>query len=363
MSTLAVNTITNAAGGNTATINGMTPTADSLQGFRNRIINGDMRIDQRNNGASVNITASGAYTVDRFQVSAATTTFTVQRSTTAPAGFVNSLQVTNGTGTPPSAGQFNGFIQPIEGNNVADLGWGTSNAQSITLSFWVRASVTGTYAGRLAAASDARTYVFTYTINATNTWEYKTITVPGDTTGTWLTNNSVGIQVLWDLGSGSNFNGTAGVWGTSNFTRTSGSVNWTSNSSATFNITGVQLEAGTVATPFERRDYGRELIMCQRYYTTLNSGGRQMYRNHGFDSATVRDIKTFTLPVVMRATPTLVVSGSTVDIDNGTAVSGGTVSGTAFSERVVVSYTSYTSQPAGGVIHNASFSATVSAEL
>jgi hypothetical protein len=300
----------NATSGNTSltTLNVASNAISAVNslGFRNRIINGNMVIDQRNNGASVNITAGNAYPVDRFVVAAATTTFTVQRGTAAPGGFTNSLQVTNGTGASPSAAQFNGVVQEIEGFNIADLGWGTANASTVTLSFWVRSSVTGTYAGRLGNATDTRVYVFTYTISAANTWEYKTITVVGDTTGTWNTNNTRGIQLIFDLGSGSNLNGTAGVWGTSNSTRASGSVNWTATSSATFNITGVQLEAGSVATPFEQIDYGRELIMCQRYFQRWDSSADAFarvcvgacYVTNGF-------VGVFNLPVTMRSTPTL----------------------------------------------------------
>jgi hypothetical protein len=268
VSTLSVNTITNAAGGNTAQINGMTPTADSLQGFRNRIINGDMRIDQRNAGASVALSTTTQYPVDRFPAYKGTSsaTVTAQRSTTAPAGFTNSIIFTASTGATPAAGDINGTWQIIEGFNVADLGWGTANAQSVTLSFWVRSSVTGTYAFSLNNSAVNRFYVATYTISAANTWEYKTVTIPGDTSGTWLTDNGVGIQVVWDLGYGSNFNGSAGAWGSSTIRRTSGSVQLIATTGATFYITGVQLEAGSVATPFERRPYGTELALCQRYY-------------------------------------------------------------------------------------------------
>jgi hypothetical protein len=286
-----------------AASNVLTTYASTGVGFRNRIINGDMRIDQRNAGASVTLTAAVGYPVDRFIVTATTTTLTVQQGTAAPAGFTNSLQVTNGTGASPSAAQFNGFAQNIEGFNVSDLGWGAAGAQTVTLSFWVRSSVTGTYAGRLGNVGDNRVYVFTYTIVAANTWEFKTITIVGDTTGTWNTNNTRGIQLLFDLGSGSNFNGTAGSWGTSNSTRTSGSVNWTATSSATFNITGVQLEAGSVATPFERRDYGRELMMCQRYFQRITLSGISLA---AFGSWYLN--RSFFVP--MRAAPTITWTGS-----------------------------------------------------
>ena len=287
-------------------IGGNNISAVNSLGFRNRIINGNMVIDQRNAGASITINSTVQYPVDRFSPQFSTTTGTAQRSTVAPAGFSNSLLITNGTGASPSSGQYNGFRHEIEGFNTADLSWGTANALTITLSFWVRSSITGTYAGRLANSGDARIYVFTYTISAANTWEYKTITIAGDTSGTWATDNTRGIQIIWDLGSGSNFNGTAGVWGTSNVTRTSGSVNWIATSSATFQITGVQLEAGTVATPFERRDYGRELIMCQRYYIGMNGeaflGGYQL--SGGGTAVSVP------FPVAMRASPTVTLTST-----------------------------------------------------
>ena len=236
--------------------------------FRNRIINGNMVIDQRNAGASVTLTGTTAFPVDRFfaikQTSAAT--LTAQQSTVAPAGFTNSLLFTVSTGASPAAGDINATWQTIEGFNVADLGWGTANAQSITVSFWVRSSVTGTYAFSFNNSSVNRFYVATYTVSAANTLEYKTVTIPGDTSGTWLTDNGRGIQITWDLGYGSNFNGTAGVWGSSTVRRTSGSIQLIATTGATFYLTGVQLEVGSVATPFERRPYGTELSLCQRYY-------------------------------------------------------------------------------------------------
>jgi hypothetical protein len=272
MSELKVNTITNAAGGNTAQINGMTPTADSLQGFRNRVINGNMVIDQRNAGASASF-SDFAYFLDRWNLAKNTgLAGTVQQSTVAPAGFKNSLFLTNNaTGASPAASAANRLQTRIEGNNVDDLGFGTANAQAVTLSFLVRSSVTGTYSVGIANGAFDRSYVATYVVNAANTWEQKTITVPGDTSGTWLTNNGNGLSVSFDLGSGSNLNGTPNAWQSGNRIRTSGSVTWIATGSATFYITGVQLEAGSVATPFERRPFGTELALCQRYfYKTYN---------------------------------------------------------------------------------------------
>jgi hypothetical protein len=246
--------------------------ASSFPSFRNRIINGDMRIDQRNGGGSITSNSTVQYTVDRIPTYKGTSSaiITAQQSTTAPAEFVNSVIFTVSTGATPSIGDINGFWQVIEGSNVADLGWGTANAQTVTLSFWVRSSVTGTYSVSFANGSSNRFYVATYSISSANTWEKKTITVAGDTdiSATWATDNTSGIQIVWDLGYGTNFNGTAGSWSASTIRRTSDSVQWCATTGATFYITGVQLEVGTVATPFEHRLYGTELALCQRYYAT-----------------------------------------------------------------------------------------------
>lgn len=261
-------------GGTTAELaiqaGGSTAAAFNTNGlfFRNRIINGDMRIDQRNAGASITLSTTVQYPVDRFPSYKGTAgaTVTAQQSSTAPTGFTNSIVYTASTGATPAAGDINGFWQMLEGFNVADLGWGTANAQTVTLSFWVRSSVTGTYSVSFANSAANRFYVATYTVNSANTYEYKTITVAGDTSGTWLTNNGVGIQIVWDLGYGTNFNGTAGSWSGSTIRRTSGSVQLIATTGATLYITGVQLETGSTATPFERRPFGTELMLCQRYY-------------------------------------------------------------------------------------------------
>lgn len=272
MSTVRTNNILDASGGNTATINSMTPTADSLQGFRNRIINGDMGIDQRNAGASVTLTSGGIYTVDRWIGFENTDgAMTAQQSTAAPTGFINSLLFTTTTADGSlSSTQFSCLQQYIEGLNLTDLGWGTANAKTITISFWVRSSLTGTFGGALRNAAGNRTYPFTYTISAANTWEYETITIAGDTTGTWLTTNGIGVQVTFGLGVGTDLSGTAGAWSGNNNLSATGAVNVMGTLNATWQITGVQFEVGSVATPFERIDYGRELILCQRYYEQAN---------------------------------------------------------------------------------------------
>jgi hypothetical protein len=266
MSTLAVNTITNAAGGNTAQINGMTPTADSLQGFRNRIINGDMRIDQRNAGASVTVT--DAYTTDRWEVRENTDgAITAQQVSDAPSGFINSLKITTTTADASlTTDQILRVTQPIEGLNISDFAFGTASASAVTLSFWVKSSLTGTYAGVYANSASNRSYVFTYVIDSANTWEQKSVAITGDTTGTWVTTNARGAVATFSLGAASSYNGTAGVWTAADVRSVSGAVSVIGTLSATWQVTGVQLEAGSVATPFERRPYGTELALCQRYY-------------------------------------------------------------------------------------------------
>jgi hypothetical protein len=303
MSTLAVNTITNAAGGNTAQINGMTPTADSLQGFRNRIINGNMVIDQRNAGASV--TPLDTYTLDRWQGFASVASkYTVQQNAgavTPPAGFTNYLGVTSSSAYTVGASERFAISQKIEGFNVADLGWGTAGAQPVTLSFWVRSSLTGTFGGVFTNNAYNRSYPYTYSISAANTWEHKTVTIAGDTTGTWLTTSGVGLQIWFGLGAGSSVSGAAGSWSGSTFLSATGAVSVVGTSGATFYITGVQLEAGSVATPFERRPFGTELALCQRYFQRLdmNDGAGLV----GMAGSSTFGMVQYPLPVAMRAAP------------------------------------------------------------
>lgn len=320
MSNLKVNSINDASGGSNAVLYGVAAPTNSM-GFRNRIINGDMRIDQRNAGASI-ATTSGAqvYTIDRwgYQASQAAK-FTIQQnagSITPPAGFSNYLGFTVGASANVTVGAADYFMfnQYIEGFNTADLNWGSANAASVTLSFRVYSSVTGTYGGAITNAANNRTYPFTYSIPVANTWTTISITIAGDTTGTWLTTNGNGIRIFWGLGVGSNFTASAGSWGgTSGIYGASGAANWIQTNSAVFYITGVQLEAGSVASPFERRDYGRELMMCQRYAVMLGDSGNA-YSNYGYGAAysTTAVSATVSLPVQMRAVPTTSFPGSGV---------------------------------------------------
>jgi hypothetical protein len=236
--------------------------------FRNRIINGDMRIDQRNAGASVSVTnGTVTYITDRWNVYEDTSgSISSQRSTTAPDGYSNSILISVVGSGSATAAQACRLQQRIEGFNFSDLAFGTSSAQSVSISFWVRSSLTGTYSVSIRNGTVARSYVATYTISSANTWERKTVTITGDTSGTWITDNGVGAIIDFDLGSGSNSNTTAGAWVGSNRANTSAQANWIGTASSTFYITGVQLEQGSTATEFERRPIGTELALCQRYY-------------------------------------------------------------------------------------------------
>ena len=306
MSTLNV---TNIAGpsntGTAATLSSIN--GGPISGARNRIINGDMRIDQRNGGAAVT-PADGAYTLDRWRAGAsAASKFSVQQSAVAPAGFTNSMLVTSLSAFSVSTGDNFEMFQYVEGFNVADLGWGTADAQTITVSFRVRSSLTGTFGGAINNSAFNRSYPFSYTISAANTWETKAIAIPGDTSGTWLTNSGIGLILCICLGAGSSRSGTAGAWAAGWAASATGATSVVGTNGATFYITGVQLEAGTVATPFERRSYGQELSLCQRYCTSLANGNTcSIGIGQAFSSsvagATVR------FPVTMRAAPTLVVS-------------------------------------------------------
>jgi hypothetical protein len=277
--------------------------------MRNRIINGAMVVSQRNGTSSVTInSAAWTYTVDRFCClgQSADGVYTVQQSSTAPAGFVNSLLITVTTADSSiGAGQIYTLRQTIEGYNIADLNWGSANSQPITLSFWVRSSVTGTFSGCLNNEGTA-SYPFTYTISSANTWEQKTVTVTGPTSGTWGSTNSNGIRITWSLGVGTTYSGTANTWNYSTeYFAASSTTNLIATNGATLYITGVQLEAGTTASPFEYRQYGQEYLLCQRYYESqptnylIFSGN---VTNGGNYYAGVPFL------VTKRATPTIVMS-------------------------------------------------------
>jgi hypothetical protein len=273
----------------------------NAQGFRNRIINGDMRIDQRNAGAAVTVNTAGAfYPVDRFRFSGVSSSgvFTAQQITDAPAGFTNSVRVTVTTiDSSLSGSDLYYAAQFIEGFNTADLAWGSASAATVTLSFWAKSSVTGTFGGALSNNGVNRSYPFTYTINAANTWEQKTVTIAGDTAGTWATDNNTGIRVYWGLGVASGFAGTAGAWAASQLLSATGATNLMAANAATWQITGVQLEAGTVAEQFERLDYGRQLIQCQRYFQSW--GGDTAYQLIGIGPSEASNTANVIVPALV----------------------------------------------------------------
>jgi len=237
--------------------------------MRNRIINGDMRIAQYGTGATT-VTTSNYYACDRWQQFASQSSkYSVQQnagSVTPAVGYINYLGVTSASAYSVLSSDYFGLAQYIEGLNISDLAWGTANAKTVTLSFQVYSSLTGTFGGALGNNGQSRSYPFSYTISSANTWTTVSVTIAGDTTGTWLTTTGRGIGVYFSLGAGSNYVATAGTWVAAQAFASTGSVSVVGTSGATFYITGVQLEVGSNATPFERRLYGQELVLCQRYY-------------------------------------------------------------------------------------------------
>ncbi len=288
----------------TAYVNAITGTS-GINGFKNRIINGAMMIDQRGSASSPVASNVGTYAVDRMKFfGTGGGVFTSQQSTVAPSGFTNSNLFTVTTADASiAAGDLYWCAQVVEGYNVADLGWGAAGASTVTLSFWVRSSVTGTYSGSLNNGAYDRSYLFTYTINSSNTWEQKSITVTGDTSGTWLKTNGIGLYVILDLGSGSTYsNATTNTWLTGGYQHVTGSTNWISTNGATFYITGVQLEKGSTATSFDYRPYGAELALCQRYYQTSTNA-------QAIANGSTSMIFTIGMQVTPRAAPTVGLTG------------------------------------------------------
>jgi len=277
--------------------------AVSTFGFKNRIINGAMVIDQRNNGASVT-PANSQYFIDRWMARLTQTSkYSVQQSSVAPTGFSNSMLVTSLSAYSVGVSDFFFVTQLIEGFNAADFAWGTANAQTVTLSFWVRSSLTGTFGGSFRAGASTRSYPFTYTISSANTWEQKSITVPGDTSGTWSTNNTTWGEIDFGLGAGGNFSGTAGAWSGSTLVSATGATSVVGTNGATFYITGVQLEKGSTATSFDFRSIGTELALCQRYCYVPS--GVPLFSLAWVGGSLAFQGGQLTHPHTMRATPTI----------------------------------------------------------
>ena len=286
-----------------------------LYGFKNRIINGSMQIDQRNAGASFSgAGGNGGYSLDRWVLTPSQSSkVTVQQnaaSATPPVGFINYLGATSSSAYSVLTGDYFLIRQPIEGLNVGDLAWGTANAATVTLSFWVRSSLTGTFGGSICNSAQNRSYPFSYTISSSNTWEQKSVTIAGDTSGTWLTTNGVGMFVGFSLGSGATYSGTAGTWSGSTLFSATGATSVVGTNGATFYITGVQLEKGSTATSFDYRPYGTELSLCQRYYYRATGLNGTTFGNGFSNSTTIAQIYT-QFPVSMRASPTALEQSGT----------------------------------------------------
>jgi hypothetical protein len=289
-------------------------------GFKNRIINGAMVIDQRNAGASVS-NSSTAFSCDRWKAyGTQNSKFTAQQlSSSPPAGFSNYIAVTSSAATSLGAGDIFKISQDIEGFNFSDLGWGTANAKTVTLSFWVQSSLTGTFGGSILAYYNGYpTYPFSYSIPVANTWTQISITIPGSTTGTWSGGNAGCVEVIFGLGVGSTYSGTAGSWQNTNYQSATGAVSVVGTNNATFYITGVQLEVGTTATNFDYRSYGTELALCQRYFQMYQDTNSTFGFGSGRQTSTTSARIWFTYPQ-LRTWPTLSYTGTIyVDVPSAT---------------------------------------------
>ena len=303
----------NQATGTLAQANGGTGTTTGYYGFKNRIINGAMVIDQRNAGAVVTPTSSAtAYATDRWALNVSQNSKLTAQQSSAFVGFTNSLLITSSSAYSVASGDYFMVDQNIEGLNVGDLGWGTANAQTVTLSFKVKSSLTGTFGGVISNSANNRSYPFSYTISSANTETSISVTIAGDTSGTWLTTNGVGIRVRFSMGVGSTYQGTAGAWAGATYLTATGATSVVGTNGATFYITGVQLEKGSTATSFDYRPYGTELALCQRYYEVGLDRNSLLW-----SGATVAAVSTYYankgFAVVKRASPTVTTSGEVVN--------------------------------------------------
>ena len=301
-----------------SSVTGVSLGAGNATRFKNRIINGNMVIDQRNASAATANTING-YTLDRWAVFQTTTGKLIAQqnagSVTPPLGFINYLGVTSQSAYSIGSSDYYMIDQRIEGLNIADLGWGTANAKTVTLSFQVYSSLTGTFGGSLRNSAFNRSYPFTYTISSANTWTQASITIAGDTSGTWSTTNGIGIDLDFGLGVGSTLSGTAGTWASASYLSATGATSVVGTNGATFYITGVQLEVGSSATGFEYVDYTSELAMCQRYYQKSFDIGTAPVQNSGTYSGAAQYVvvvtgsvyygQTINFPVFMRTAPTI----------------------------------------------------------
>jgi len=286
--------------------------------MKNRIINGAMMIDQRNAGGSVTATGAAFYTLDRWYTNfSQNSKYTIQQNAgaiTPPIGFSNYLGATSLSAYSVSSGDYFFLEQSIEGFNFADLNFGTVNAKTVTLSFKVYSSLTGTFGGALVNSAQNRSYPFTYSISAANTWTTVSVTIAGDTTGTWIgATNGTGCRLRISLGAGSSFSGTSGSWAAANYVSATGATSIVGTNAATFYITGVQLEVGSSATGYDYRQYQQELALCQRYFTMSFSQGTAPAQNAGTTGAITAEGQAASSPayayapfkITMRASPTI----------------------------------------------------------
>jgi hypothetical protein len=289
----------------------------NYDGFKNRIINGAMVIDQRNAGAEVNPAVTGTYYLDRWFAGATVASkFKIGQNAgavTPPTGFINYLGLTSLSAYTVGAAESFSVQQRIEGLNVADLAWGTASAATVTLSFWAYSSLTGTFGGVLKNSANNRSYPFSYSIPVASTWTQISITIAGDTSGTWLTTNGTGIKLIFSIGTGSTLSGTAGAWAAANYAGATGETSVVGTNGATFYITGVQLEKGSTATSFDYRPYGTELALCQRYYFKVVGS---TFPNASFGSGKFTSSTSVSIyaahPVAMRDLPTWSFGGTVV---------------------------------------------------
>jgi hypothetical protein len=294
--------------------------SDSSFGFKNRIINGAMLVNQRGGTVTGN---DSAYSLDRWKASCVPDgKFTMQQSSTAPTGFINSLLVTSTSAYSVASTDFIGLRQDIEGLNCTDLGWGTAQAKTITLSFQVYSSLTGNFGGSLFNNAGNRSYPFSYTISSANTWTTVSVTIAGDTSGTWLTTNGRCICVFFSLGSGSSNSGTANAWAGSFLTQPTGSTSVVGTSGATWYVTGVQLEVGSTATSFDYRPYGTELQLCQRYLPAFISTGTGAFVGSGYAVSSTGGVGSYVFKTTARVAPTGVTVSSASDFEVMAGASG-----------------------------------------
>jgi hypothetical protein len=282
---------------------------------RNMVINGAFPIFQRGTSATT-VNGNDIFAADRFKGWAnGGGTFTVEQSTDVPNNeFEFSAKLTNtATDGSVAAGDFYAYATDIEGYNVSQLAYGNSDAKAVTLSFWVKSSLAGTYCIALYSTTANRSHIKEYTISSANTWEKKTITISsGDTTGSWNRTNGNGLRIYWDFGSGSTYQASADTWLASQDFSTTNQAAWIGSASATFYITGIQLEVGQAATPFEHRSYGEELALCQRYYYESGGTATNDWGQKGYQLANNYVANTLSHPVAMRASPTLTKAGTFV---------------------------------------------------